>query len=75
MEHVQETLGPGGWGTILMYKDKSKEINSFGKTKDFYLKAIETWTQGDPLKRETAKRNNLNYLEFWNIIDIKEFIK
>lgn len=27
MEHVQETLGPGGWGTILMYKDKSKEIS------------------------------------------------
>lgn len=27
MEHAQETLGPGGWGTILMYKDKSKEIS------------------------------------------------
>ena len=37
------------------WKDKSKEINSFGKTKDFYLSAIETWTQRDPLKREIAK--------------------
>lgn len=60
---------------VKKWKDKSKEINSFGKTKDFYLGAIKTWTHADPLKREIAKQNKLNYLEFWTIIDIKEFIK
>ena len=45
------------------------------KNTNYYNEAIYTWTIRDPLKREIAKRNNLNYLEFWNIIDIKEFIK
>ena len=27
MEHVQEIHGPGGWGTILMYKGVEKEIS------------------------------------------------
>jgi len=27
MEHVHGNPGPGGWGTILMYKDKKKEIS------------------------------------------------
>lgn len=44
------------------------------KNTKFYNEAIYTWTIRDPLKRETAKRNKLNYIEFWNIIDIKEFI-
>ena len=33
----------------------------------FYKAAINTWTIRDPLKRETAKKNNLNWLEFFNI--------
>ena len=37
---------------------------------DFYNHAIKTWTVRDVLKRETAKKNNLNYLEmFTNKID------
>lgn len=27
MEHVQEILGPGGWGAVLMYKENKKEIS------------------------------------------------
>ena len=27
MVHVLETHGPGGWGSILMYKDNKKEIS------------------------------------------------
>ena len=39
--------------------------------KDYYKKAIDVWTQKDPIKRETAKNNNLNYLEiFSNDIEI-----
>ena len=31
--------------------------------KKYYINAIKTWTIRDPLKRETAKKNNLNYLD------------
>ena len=37
-----------------------------------YKSAINTWTIRDPLKRETAKKNNLNWLEFFTI---EEFMK
>lgn len=33
------------------------------KNNEFYNSAIKTWTERDVLKRETAKKNNLNYLE------------
>lgn len=32
-----------------------------------YKKYIEVWTKRDPLKRKTAKENNLNYLEIFSI--------
>lgn len=40
------------------------------KTSDFYKNAINVWTIKDPLKRKTAKDNNLNWIEFF---DIKQF--
>lgn len=44
------------------------------KNTKFYNNAITTWTIRDPKKRETAKKNNINYKEFWNINELKEFI-
>lgn len=44
---------------------KSKELNFKGEPKDFYKSAITTWTIRDPLKRETARKNNLNWKEFF----------
>ena len=43
------------------------------KNTKYYDIAINTWTVRDVLKRETAKKNNLNYLEFFtnNINEIK----
>ena len=38
-----------------------------GKNSEQYKHAIEVWTHRDPLKRETAKNNNLNYLEIFSI--------
>ena len=37
-------------------------------TSDFYKCALHVWNVSDPLKFETAKKNNLNYLAFytWN---------
>ncbi len=46
------------------------------KGSKYYNNAIKVWTKKDPLKRETAKLNNLNYLEiFSNNIDevIKQY--
>ena len=41
-------------------------------TSDYYVNAIETWTIRDPLKRQTAKENKLNWIEFFSF---KEFIE
>lgn len=35
---------------------------------------IEGWTISDVHKRETAKRNNLNFYEFWDLNNAKKFI-
>ena len=32
------------------------------------------WIINDPMKRNTAKQNNLNYLEFFNINELKEWL-
>ena len=34
-----------------------------------------TWVDRDPNKRKIAKENNLNYIEFWNINELKAYIK
>ena len=54
--------------------DEQKEIIKLwaSKNTDQYKRAIKTWTIKDPLKRETAKKNNLNWIEFFNI---KQFMK
>ena len=44
---------------LLLEKWKSKNT-------DYYNAAIETWTIRDVMKRETAKQNNLNYLEIFS---------
>lgn len=41
------------------------------KNTDYYKSAIKVWTITDPLKRQTAKNNNLNWIEFFNF---EEFI-
>ena len=44
-----------------------------GNTK-YYNNAINTWTVRDVQKRKVAMENSLNYKEFWNIDELKEFI-
>lgn len=45
-------------------KRLSKWLKRFTK---YYKRAINTWVVRDPLKRDTAIKNNLNYKVFWNI--------
>ena len=52
---------------------KAKEINFKGNKKTKYLKYIEIWTIKDPLKRETARKNELNYIEFFNMKQFMEW--
>lgn len=40
-----------------------------------YTAAINVWTKIDPQKRIVAKENNLNYIEFWSINEVKEWLK
>ena len=49
---------------------KYEEINYKGEKKKQYKDYIKTWTVKDPEKRKTAKKNNLNWLEFFTL---KEF--
>lgn len=44
------------------------------KNTKFYNNAINTWTIRDVEKRNIAKRNNLNYIEFWNLKEVNQFI-
>jgi len=40
----------------------------------YYNNAITTWTIRDVNKRNIAKQNNLNYIEFWNINELKNWL-
>lgn len=41
----------------------------------FYNNAIQTWTDRDVNKRNVAKKNKLNYLVFYSILEIGKWIK
>ena len=44
------------------------------KNTKYYNNAINCWTVRDVNKRKVANQNNLNYIEFWNIYDLKKWI-
>jgi hypothetical protein len=54
----------------ILNKWKQKAINS-----QFYKNAINIWTVTDPLKRQTAKENNLNWIEFFTLEEFIEWFK
>ena len=61
------------------YNENNKEdqvLLEKWKTKNtkYYKGAIYTWTVRDVNKRNIAKQNNLNYIEFWNINEVKEWL-
>lgn len=43
------------------------------KSSSYYDVAIKVWTESDPLKRETAKKNGLNWIEFFNMNQFNEW--
>ena len=65
--HPYNPNNPEDLSIVNQWKKKSKEINFKGKTKDYFKVAIYTWTDLDVRKRELAKANGLNYLEFFTM--------
>lgn len=45
------------------------------KNTPYYNKAILDWTERDVLKRETAKKNKLNWIEFFNMKQFDEWFE
>ena len=45
------------------------------KNTEQYKRAIETWTKSDVVKRQTAKYNKLNYLEFFSMNKFNEWFE
>ena len=68
--HPFNTLSKDDINILNIWKEKSK-------TSNYYKNAINVWTNTDVIKRNTAKKNNLNYLEIFsiNINDIITEIK
>ena len=46
--------------------EKLNQLTEKSKNSKFYRNAIETWTQRDILKLNTALKNNLNYIAWFN---------
>lgn len=57
---------------LKIWNRKAKDRFKQGFKTSKYFDAIQTWTVRDPLKRQTAKNNNLNWIEFFTI---EEFTK
>lgn len=45
------------------------------KNTNYYNNAIKTWTERDVEKRNKAIENKLNFKEFYNFNEAKEYIK
>jgi len=56
--------------------EEDKQIVEAWKAKNtkYYNNAVHVWTVSDVKKRETAKQNNLNWLEFFSILKLKEWL-
>lgn len=65
----------------LFDKNNEDDINTLqllqekAKTSKFYENMIDVWTIKDPLKFETAKKNNLNYIVSYNISEMYNIIE
>jgi len=61
-----------------IYKGTEEDNQLLQKWKDkntqYYNNAINTWTNLDIKKYKIAKENNLNYIIFWNIEELKKWL-
>lgn len=55
-------------------KKELERLQNLSNGKNQYNKIIYTWTDLDLRKRTIAKENNLNFIEFWSIEDVKRWL-
>ncbi|MBO5003727.1 MAG: hypothetical protein J6D03_00370 [Clostridia bacterium] len=56
-------------------ENNSEDVDKLNKWKERYGNHWwHTWAEYDLKKRNIAKSNNLNYIEFWNINELKDWI-
>lgn len=70
----------GSWTHGKKPYENSKSDNKIleiwkNKNNKYYKKAIYCWTIKDPLKRKIAKKNNINYLEFFSEKEFDEWFQ
>ena len=58
----------------ILKENAKRRCEETGKNKSRYDNELETWTIRDVNKRNIVKQNNLNYIEFWNIEELKIWI-
>ena len=54
---------------------RSQEFNFKGNKKNSYKGYLKTWVIRDRKKRQLAKKNNLNWIEFFNMKDFNEWFE
>lgn len=60
---------------LKVLKERSTSLNFKGEEKNYYDIAIYVWTKLDPAKRKIAKKNNLNWLEFFSEQDVINWLE
>lgn len=55
--------------------DLQKAHSWKNKNSEYYSIALDVWTRKDVEKRQTAFRNNLNYIELWSLEEAKKWIE
>lgn len=63
--HPYDSNNINDYNTLKLWESKNSK---------FYRNAIITWTCRDVNKRNVAIQNNLNYIEFWNINELKDWL-
>ena len=67
-----------------LYKNNTKisegnfsnlQVEKSNGTLKYYQRAIDTWSKLDILKYETAKKNKLNYLIFYSLEELKQWLQ
>ena len=73
IQHMGEAFDPLNGKHIEQlhkFENRARELDS-----NWYRRAIQTWTERDPLKRKVAKENNLNWKEFFTINEVKAWLQ
>ena len=65
-KHSFDKNNPDDIKKLNLWKKRSKE-------KDYYISAIDVWTNRDIMKRKIAEKHGLNYLEFFSFSELKNY--